>query len=73
VCSSDLFNASPIIADNMVWMLDKTGKMHIIRKSEKFELVGEPSLNEPSECTPAFSDGKIFIRGRNNLYCISTD
>jgi outer membrane protein assembly factor BamB len=69
----DPFNASPVIADNMVWMLDKTGRMHIIRKSEKFELVGEPSLNEPSECTPAFSDGKIFIRGRNNLYCISTD
>jgi outer membrane protein assembly factor BamB len=67
----DPFNASPIIADDKVWLLDKTGKMHIVKNSGSFELISESSLGEPSECTPAFSDKKIYVRGKNNLYCIS--
>jgi len=67
----DQFYSSPVIANDMVHFLDRSGKMHIVKASDKFELVGEPVLGEPAECTPAFSDNKIFIRGRNNLYCIS--
>jgi outer membrane protein assembly factor BamB len=67
----DPFYASPIIADDKVWLLDRAGKMHIIKKSEKFELVSESSIGEPSDCTPAFSEGHIYIRGKENLYCIS--
>ncbi|MGD0340723.1 MAG: PQQ-binding-like beta-propeller repeat protein [Bacteroidales bacterium] len=67
----DPFYASPIIADNKVWFLDRTGKMHIVKKSEKFELVSESSIGEPSDCTPAFSEGRIYLRGKENLFCIS--
>jgi FOG: WD40-like repeat len=67
----DPFYASPIIADDKVWLLDRAGKMHIIKKSEKFELVSESSIGEPSDCTPAFSEGSVYIRGKENLYCIS--
>jgi outer membrane protein assembly factor BamB len=67
----DPFYASPIIADNKVWFLDRTGKMHIVKKSEKFELVSESSIGESSDCTPSFSEGLIFIRGKENLYCVS--
>jgi outer membrane protein assembly factor BamB len=67
----DPIYASPIIADDKVWFLDRAGKMHVVRKSEKFELVSESSIGEPADCTPAFSDGHIYIRGKKNLYCIS--
>jgi outer membrane protein assembly factor BamB len=67
----DPFYASPMIADDKVWFLDRTGKMHIVKKSEKFELISESSIGEPTDCTPAFSDGRIYIRGKKNLYCIS--
>jgi hypothetical protein len=36
-----------------------------------FGLVAESSLGEATDCTPAFSDKKIYIRGKKNLYCIS--
>jgi outer membrane protein assembly factor BamB len=67
----DQFYSSPMIADGMVYLLDRSGKMHIVKASGEYELIAESSLGEPAECTPAFSDNKIFIRGRNNLYCIS--
>lgn len=67
----DPFYASPVIADDKVWFLDRAGKMHIVKKSEKFELVSESSVGEPTDCTPAFSEGAIYIRGKENLFCIS--
>jgi outer membrane protein assembly factor BamB len=65
------FYASPIICDNLVWFLDRSGKMHIIKEDSKLNIVAEPSLGEKTDCTPAFSDKSIYIRGKENLYCIS--
>jgi outer membrane protein assembly factor BamB len=68
---TEQFYASPIIADEKVYLLDRTGVMHIVKAASKYELVGESALGERADCTPAFSDKKIFIRGSKNLYCIS--
>ena len=65
------FYASPIINDNMVWLLDRSGKMHIVKEADKLNIVAESPLGEKTDCTPAFSDKKIYIRGKQNLYCIS--
>jgi outer membrane protein assembly factor BamB len=67
----DQFYASPVIADDMVYLLDRSGVMHIIRAKSEFQLVSEASLGERVDCTPAFSDKKIYIRGKKNLYSIS--
>ena len=65
---SDQFYASPIIADEKVWLLDRTGVMHIINAGPEYQLIAESPLGEPSDCTPAFSDKNIYIRTRNNLF-----
>jgi len=67
----DPFYASPIIADGKIYLLDRTGVMHIVKASQKFEHIGTLSVGEPSDCTPAFSEKNIYIRTRNNLFCIS--
>ena len=67
----DQFYASPVVADEKVWMLDRSGVMHIVNAGPQYELVAESPLGEPADCTPAFSDKNIYIRGRNNLFCIS--
>lgn len=67
----DQFYASPIIADNMVYLLDRSGVMHIVRAKSEFQLVSEASLGERADCTPAFSDKKIYLRGKKYLYRIS--
>jgi outer membrane protein assembly factor BamB len=67
----DQFYASPVVADEKVWILDRSGMMHIVKAGPQFELVAESPLGEPSDCTPAFSDKNIYIRSRNNIFCIS--
>jgi outer membrane protein assembly factor BamB len=67
----DPFYASPIIADEMVYLLDRAGIMHIVKAEDKFTHVGDSPLGESADCSPAFSDKKIYIRGKKNLYCIS--
>jgi outer membrane protein assembly factor BamB len=68
---TDQFYASPIIADDLVYLLDRSGVMHIIKADSKFQLISEAALGERADCTPAFSDKRIYIRGKKNLYCIS--
>ncbi len=62
--------SSPMLAEGKIYLLDKTGTMHIFRADKVFSSVAEPQLGEGSFCTPAFADGRIFIRGDRNLYCI---
>jgi outer membrane protein assembly factor BamB len=67
----DQFYASPVVADEKVYLLDRSGVMHIVRAGPQFEIIAESPVGEPSDCTPAFSDKDIYIRSRNNIFCIS--
>jgi outer membrane protein assembly factor BamB len=67
----DPFYASPIVADEMVYLLDRAGIMHIVKAEDKFTHIGDSPIGESADCSPAFSDKKIYIRGRKNLYCIA--
>jgi outer membrane protein assembly factor BamB len=62
--------ASPVIADGKLFVMDKTGVMHLFTVSEKLSAIGTASLGESSSCTPVFSNGRIFIRGNKHLFCI---
>jgi len=62
--------ASPVLVDGKIYQMDKAGVMHIFMADKTFTSVGEPALGEESVCTPAFSNGRIYIRGDQNLYCI---
>jgi len=64
------FYASPIIADGKVFFLDVDGQMHILSLAKEKSLLGEPKLGEKAVSTPAFANGKIFLRGYDHLYCI---
>jgi hypothetical protein len=45
--------------------------MHIVKAQREFQLVAQSPIGERADCTPAFSDKKVFIRTKSNLYCIS--
>ena len=36
------------------------------------ELVGEGTIDEGCVTSPAFQDGRIYLRGTKHLYCIGT-
>jgi len=62
--------ASPVVADGKLFMMDNDGVMRIYEFSKELKKVSENELGETAGTTPAFSDGHIYIRGENNLYCI---
>ncbi len=64
------FYASAVIAGNNIYMLDQAGVMHIVKIEREFALVAESALGEKAVSTPAFSEGMIFIRTEDHLYCI---
>jgi outer membrane protein assembly factor BamB len=64
------FYASPMIAGNKVYFLDTEGIMYIFSKEKTKNLLAESALGEGSVSTPAFTDGRIYLRSRDNLYCI---
>ncbi len=64
------YYASPMIADGKVYAIDMGGTMHIFALSKELKVLGEPKLGEDAVSSPAFSDGKIYLKGNNNLYCI---
>ena len=39
----------------------------------KLEVLAMNDLGEPSNATPAISDGQIFLRTDGHLYCIAED
>jgi outer membrane protein assembly factor BamB len=67
------FYASPVIADNKVWMLDRTGIMHVTEAGGTLRILASSPVGENTDCTPAFSEKKIYIRGKVNLYCIAEE
>jgi outer membrane protein assembly factor BamB len=67
-----VFYASPVIADNKIYALDTEGVMHILELSREPKVLGQPELGEEGYASPAFSEGRIYIRGISTLYCFGT-
>jgi outer membrane protein assembly factor BamB len=64
------FYSSPILANSLIYIMDVSGLMHVIKAEKTLELVSTNPLGEKSTTTPAFYNNRIFIRGEENLYCI---
>jgi len=65
--------ASLVYAAGHLYVTTQRGTTHILRPNpEKLDLVASNPLNETTNASPAISNGELFIRTQENLYCIST-
>jgi len=62
---------SPVLAGGLVYMPNDNGVITVIKPGPKFEYVSKNQMGERMYASPAISNGKIYIRGFQNLYCIS--
>ena len=62
---------SLVLADGKFYTTDQDGDTYVFAASPKFELIGRNRLNEHTNATPSISDGEIFIRTYQHLWCIS--
>lgn len=66
----DGFRSSPILVGDRIYMADEGGTMHIFRASGTYESIAEIPLGAPALATPAYLDGRIYVRTPERLYCI---
>jgi outer membrane protein assembly factor BamB len=64
------YYSSPVIADNKLYIFDTSGKMRVFEVSKEEKLLGEGSAAEKVTTTPAFKDGRMYLRTPKFIYCI---
>ena len=64
------FSSSPVCIDGKIYCSSRTGEFTVIKASPKYELLGVSQLGEKTHATPAVSNGRMFIRGFEHLYCL---
>jgi len=63
--------SSPVLANGLVYMPNDEGVITVIKPGPKFEYVAKNPIGEKMYASPAISNGKIYIRGFQHLFCIS--
>jgi outer membrane protein assembly factor BamB len=64
------FVASPSLVDGVIYLLSEQGVMHRIAADDDYRLLNTCELGERVYASPAFAEGRIYLRGHKNLYCI---
>ena len=63
--------SSPVLANGLVYMPNDEGVITVIKPGTKFEYIAKNSIGEKMNSSPAISNGKIYLRGYQHLFCIS--
>ena len=63
--------SSPVLANGLVYMPSDDGVITVIKPGTKFVYVAKNSIGEKMNASPAISNGKIYLRGYQHLFCIS--
>lgn len=68
------FQASPSLVGEWILLLSQDGEMIRVKAARTFERSETVSkLGEMTLASPAFTDGRIYIRGELNLFCIGKE
>jgi outer membrane protein assembly factor BamB len=62
--------ASLVASGDHVYVLGRDGKASTVAAERTFRQIAECVLGDETDSTPAMSDGRIYIRGKENLWCI---
>lgn len=64
-------NASPSLCAGKLWLMNLKGQVFVCEAGREFKLLHTNELGETAYASPAFQDGRIYLRGKRNLYCMA--
>jgi len=67
-----MHHASPVLIDGLVYLINDDGQVNVIKPGTSFERVARYEMGEPCYASPAISDGQVFLRGFEHLFCIGS-
>jgi outer membrane protein assembly factor BamB len=65
----DSYYASPVAADDKIFLLSENGKIAVVKPGRDWELLRVNNIDEPCYATPAIGDARLFLRTSKTLYC----
>lgn len=71
VLHRDRYRASPVYADDKLYVTSRDGTFSVIKPGPRFELLSENTLPDVFTASPAIANGRIYLRGFQALYAIS--
>ena len=69
---NNTFQASPTLIGDRLYLLAEDGATLIISAGSEYKEIRQNQLGEKCYASPAFQDGRIYIRAEDNLYAIGT-
>jgi len=66
------FIASPSLVGDRIYLISEEGVTFVIEAGREYKDLAKGQLGENCFASPAFGDGRIYIRGEKHLYCIGT-
>ena len=63
--------ASPTAAAGRIYFVGRNGVSYVLKSSDKFEVLAINTLDDKIDCSPAFVGDKMYLKGKQNLYCIA--
>jgi outer membrane protein assembly factor BamB len=63
-------HSSIVSANGLVYFTTDDGATTVVKPGPTFEVVAHNALGEPTESSPAISEGHVFLRGAKHLYCL---
>jgi len=66
----EAFNSSPSIVGDQLWLMSLKGTTMMIAAGPEYRLLNTCKLGERIFASAVFADGRLYLRGHKNLYCI---
>ena len=63
------YYASPVAGDGKIFAVSHEGKVSVIRAGADWQVLSVNDLGSECSATPAISEGRLYIRTREFLYC----
>lgn len=63
------YHASPVAADNKLFLASTEGKVTVLRAAPEWEILAVNDLGDEIHATPALSEGRIYVRTHDTMYC----
>jgi outer membrane protein assembly factor BamB len=67
-----IFSASPVAGDGKIYFVSETGETIVMRSGRTPAVLARNDLGERAVASPAISNGHIFIRTDDHVFCIGT-
>lgn len=64
------YTASPIAADNRIYLVAENGEVRVVKAGPDFELLAENEMGDICMTVPALSGGRLFLRSQHYLFAM---